>query len=239
MWRGNGQDVGKTHAFGGLGVRSTFFNARISSLGSAQCSSGLSPGTARLESSGVKDSERAETLAARRAEVARERSFMVWWWRWRGVCRDVECVFVVEKSTVAPNLTGMRRWLGERTGEVTQLVVVRELGLVLVPEAKTCGVEVLDSLKLGSGAHEEQPRVTTWKGRLSHCISHHRHLHNLAIVRQHYLDDHALYDCITHLYERHVTSALKTRDGALKLYCGGIGGGTQQQLESLAPQAAI
>lgn len=66
----------ETHAFGGLGVRSTFFRARMSSAGSPQCSSGLSPGTARLESSGVKDNERADTLAARSTDVAKERSFM-------------------------------------------------------------------------------------------------------------------------------------------------------------------
>lgn len=49
----------------------------MSSTGSEQCSRGFSPGTERLVSSGVKESERAEALAARRAEVASERSFMV------------------------------------------------------------------------------------------------------------------------------------------------------------------
>lgn len=65
------------HALGGLGVRSTAFKARMSSLGSAQCSRGLSPGTERSLSWGVKERERAEALAARRAEVARESSFIV------------------------------------------------------------------------------------------------------------------------------------------------------------------
>lgn len=66
-----------TYAFGGLGERSTFFKARMSSAGSAQCSRGFSPGTERLSSCGVKESERAVALAARRAVAATERNFIV------------------------------------------------------------------------------------------------------------------------------------------------------------------
>ena len=72
-----------TYALGGLGVRSTLSRVRMSSLGSWQCWSGLSPGTEREPStfgaiSGElpKMLERAETEVARSAEAAIVRNFI-------------------------------------------------------------------------------------------------------------------------------------------------------------------
>lgn len=75
-------ESGQTYAFGGFGSRSTFFTARMSFSGSAQCCSGLSPGTAYDSSSGAtslllkKEVDLAETLVASRTGATMERSFM-------------------------------------------------------------------------------------------------------------------------------------------------------------------
>lgn len=70
-----------THAFGGLGLRSTFLIARMSSLGSAQCSRGFSPGTERFSSLMTISSrwlvDRAVVETASRADERMGRSFIV------------------------------------------------------------------------------------------------------------------------------------------------------------------
>ena len=76
-------DGGCTHGNGGLGSRSTLSSVRMSSLGSWQCCSGLSPGTLRASSNGAisgelpKMLERAEAEVARMAVVRAVKNFML------------------------------------------------------------------------------------------------------------------------------------------------------------------
>lgn len=75
------------YALGGFGLKSTFSSVKISSLGSAQCCSGFSPGTdSELSTFGVISTPlpntempllRAQAVEVRSAEVARARNFMV------------------------------------------------------------------------------------------------------------------------------------------------------------------